>query len=79
MLQEFIRRNREDAFRHFVKAIKKQSTETIEFEDGIYTYKTKTGKVKVYRYYDSFKKYADSEHYPDKKPERVNGFIFVEI
>lgn len=58
--------NRLNAFRHYVKAWKKQDPDTVEVEGDIYRYKTKRGIVKRFKSCDHF----------DLEAIRVEGFGF---
>lgn len=63
-----IPKNELNAFKHYVSAFKKQNPETVSFDDGIYSYKTKRGVVK--RFKSTKSKNATI---------RVNGFLFEPI
>lgn len=75
MLEEQIRKNRYNAFVHLVE-MKKQNPETIEVNGDDYSYKTKRGILKNYRFFKTFEAYRKSEYY-ENRLERVNGFLFV--
>lgn len=77
-ITSLIEPNRKEAFNHFVKVIKKQSTETITVNGNEYSYTTKRGLVKRFVGFNSFAEYKKSELYPIKA-EQVNGFYFVAL
>ena len=77
-ITSLIEPNRKEAFNHFVKVIRKQSTETITVNGNEFSYTTKRGLVKRFVGFNSFAEYKKSELYP-KKAEQVNGFYFVAI
>ena len=73
-----IKANKLAAFTHFVKCYKKQDENTVVVNRNEYSYTTKNGLVKKYVGFNSFNEYKNSEFYP-QHPERVCGFIFVEV
>ena len=77
-IRSFVKKNRQEAFKHFVEVIKKQNIETITVNENEYSYTTKRGLVKRFLGFNSFAEYKKSELYP-KKAEQVNGFYFVAI
>ena len=77
-ITSLIEPNRKEAFNHFVKVIRKQSTETITVNGNEFSYTTKRGLVKRFVGFNSFAEYKKSELYPNKV-EQVNGFYFVAI
>lgn len=60
--------NRLNAFKHYVKAWKKQDPDTVEVKGDVYSYKTKRGVVK------RFKSCGHA-----LAPVRVNGFGFMPL
>lgn len=73
-----IETNKIAAFKHFVKCWKKQDENTVVVNGNEYSYTMRGGVVKKYVGFNSFNAYKNSEFYP-QHPERVCGFIFVEI
>lgn len=73
-----IEANKLAAFKHFVKCWKKQDENTVVVNGDEYSYTMKGGVVKKYVGFNSFNEYKNSEFY-SQHPERVCGFIFVEI
>lgn len=77
MFLEEIEKNRKLAFEHLVE-VKKQDKATVNVNGNEYSYTTKRGLKKRYISFNSFNEYTKSEFY-EKKLERVNGFLFVEL
>lgn len=77
-IRSLIEPNRQEAFKHFVEAIKKQNPETITINGNEYSYTTKRGLIKRFIGFNSFAEYKKSELYPNKV-EQVNGFYFVAL
>ena len=76
-LSTVIEENRLMSFIHFVSAKKKQDKNTVTYDEDVYTYTTKRGIIKRYRYYNNIREYLKAKD--DGKSERVNGFVFVEV
>ena len=75
MYKKMIEDNKRHAFEHFVSVIKKQNPVTIEIEEDIFSYTTKKGVTKRYKYFNNIKDAIKSGY----KIERVNSLIFGEI
>ena len=60
-------KNRLEAFKHYVSEWKKQNADTVTYMDGIYSYTTKRGIIKLF--------------VSSNKPTtiKVNGFYFSEL
>ena len=48
-VKELVEENRLNAFKQYVKDWKKQNPDTVELNNGIYSYKTKRGIVKTFQ------------------------------
>ena len=77
MLAEQIEINKKHSFELLVE-LKKQNKETIEINEGIFSYITKRGLIKKFVCFTTFSEYRNSDFYP-QKAERVNSLYFVEI
>lgn len=77
-IKSFVEINKQEAFKHFVEAIKKQNKDTVIVNGNEFSYTTKRGLIKKFIGFNSFDEYKKSELYPNKA-EQVNGFYFVAI
>ncbi len=78
-LYKQIEQNRKQAVIHLLEKRKASNPENLEkIKEGLYKYINTSGKMKVFKVYDTFNAYLKSSDYLTGRMQSVNGFKIVE-